>query len=672
MLPVRRAKHKFRGFLRRSGYHCIANVVCSHIQCRLIIIHGQFWFTVKHFESTVIKSVKEFTHKAPCGLQKRDPTRVFQKFLASFLAENQEFIKEYQGRAYLTPEMSRVAQICENIARDTGVVVKIPGAQFRMRALTELYDDRQVVEAQERAVHELGLDRTGFVRTDKITDVNEVAAGAMTLSTPVGMERENHVDLYDMWVAFVYSVIHDVPNTGGDTPEIVHSVVPESDLVSLSVQRVERKGVGNFNVGGRMKKTEVAVESAMAVVANNQSETPVCFPVKPSVKQEVVKVGKSPRTIYNVASTEFLALKSLEAIYKEKRGVAAGTASGEPIEGAWAEKLARVITHGLAEDPIDALEDSGIHFSDKTTYERYTIVQTAIVYLCILLVRAGSDIMNFKGSLAAAFANYVYPYVSLRGDLGFRCEGAVPSGSNLTSHGNTHRHRQNVNIFTSHVEMHDGVIGLHDCCKLCQLMCDSGFDLVYYDESDVHRLRQCVLMGDDFIACYGRLAKVYDVVGDKWFGSKTKAGERQCAFDNDEAAFLQRVFMKDDCGNLTTRAVRKRDLGKSLGPTEKRVATELARSVSCALNSNDPVLYAYHSEVYEKLHELMQGGDNLVMYQEMERSHKVGHRQPEMLSWEAVKQAHRAYDANQLLDFAENWASNLAYNVGRGDLEYDN
>ena len=275
-------------------------------------------------------------------------------------------------------------------------------------------------------------------------------------------------------------------------------------------------------------------------------QIPCTIPFKPFFKNEVIKRGKPVRGIQNESYANYmiLAMSSVdERLYH--RGIAIGMGKkGEGLQMVfmyWYVIFKHETSLGW-NDFLEFLNNSGAHESDKTAWEASTNATDGLAYVFCEANTKRFATPGDKRLYLRSLVDSCNPFIYVD-RCGFWAPWRIPSGTFLTSKGNSQRHRLMNMAVVDYIKRHDNSIGLSSCtCEVCLHLTEKGFRLGHRVSNLLLRLRaHAFILGDDYIAVSmgSEQDLMFDTVMDFWFGTTTKTEFKQMF---NSAEFLRRKF----------------------------------------------------------------------------------------------------------------------------------
>lgn len=221
------------------------------------------------------------------------------------------------------------------------------------------------------------------------------------------------------------------------------------------------------------KKTDM-VASALSINIRDSllSRPPPYIPVKPFLKEEVVKKGKPIRGIQNESYCNYMVLKKIIGDEPDEFHVGNAIGMGSRVNGyqipffLWFVKYNELTGKGW-EQFIDYISQKGAHESDKVGWEASVNITDALVELVYDFSRKRVKTDGEKRIYLRAFADSYCPAIYLDRSA-FFVPYRVPSGTVMTSRGNTKRHRSMNDFMCNFIARHDNKLGLDHCsCVVC-------------------------------------------------------------------------------------------------------------------------------------------------------------------------------------------------------------
>lgn len=362
-----------------------------------------------------------------------------------------------------------------------------------------------------------------YEHSSQVRDMGRMAPSMAVLTEKPPKELDREV-LWDLFVADCLEIPF------GD--DILPIVPPEFTAVEMSCQTQTTSACGLMALssqhGTDAGTKKDMLDSAIAINLQDKlgSHRPPANPFKPSLKAEVIKKTKKVRTIMLESQPNFMVLKHyfgpLASAWADPYGgmaIGLSSSSGDfkaiPYQW-WCE------TNMQHDEFLDWLGTQPAHESDKAAWESSTNATDGIAFLLHLLMR--TDVHpNDRRLVDRALADYFNPHVQYDAQRAYVAPWRVPSGSYLTSYGNSWRHRAMARWVVEWLGRH-GSAGSDDCaCGVCdvakfQALTDWGKPI---SDQELRILSRFFVMGDDFIAI-NPVAHVFDWVLDFKFGTTTK------------------------------------------------------------------------------------------------------------------------------------------------------
>uniref|UniRef100_A0AB38ZK28 RNA-dependent RNA polymerase n=1 Tax=Crocidura shantungensis ribovirus 2 TaxID=3139537 RepID=A0AB38ZK28_9VIRU len=391
-----------------------------------------------------------------------------------------------------------------------------------------------------------------YEHSSLVTDMGRMAPSMAVLTE----KPSKPLDLDVLWDMFVTDSL--------ETPYGQDSIVivpPEFTAVEMSCQTQTTSACGLMALSsqhGHDAGTKKDMhDSAIAINLQDKlgDHVPPANPFKPSLKAEVIKRNKKVRTIMLESQPNFMVLKhyfsSLASCWADPySNIAIGLSSRDGdfksiVYQWWMES-------DMGHDEfLQWLKTAPAHESDKKSWESSTNVTDGVAFLLHLLVRV--DIHEKDARLVdRALADYFNPHIQYDAQRAYVAPWRVPSGSYLTSYGNSWRHRAMAKWVINFIGRH-GTAGSDSCgCGVCTIGSRAGLEDWARPVSDqeIRMLSRFRVLGDDFIAI-NPVAHSFDWIMDHVFGTTTVTEVKQFysepGLDAPQGAeFLRRHFYLDD------------------------------------------------------------------------------------------------------------------------------
>jgi len=527
------------------------------------------------------------------------------RFFIEAVIKTNLYYSTFQGTKIMNTNQGHIVAKMFKTAEANGVLTQNPDAHYKLSTLNPVADDKVVKNLIEETVDEHGFREIydDYVRTDEITDVDLHVEGLMVHFSPEG-NKPCYLDEDDICDMVLDSWVHEAPIEGCE----YH--VSSFDPISLAMLKVESSSTGNFTEDPQKKQT-CAVETAGIVAIQAQTGLAKTAPYKSAEKLEVIKKWKNKndpqkrrrkkvRTIQVDPADNALAAEAITgSAIRASNQLEGGSAIGVPTNGGYGMRLFRQLTRPLGDDLDKAEEEAirrGLHESDMVAFEATQKPATSLAYILFLISVLGS--LAEAGAVAANFfANYHMPHFSITDEAMYHKEGGVASGTKLTAHGNTFRHRLMIVVFKLYVMRHDMFLGKADCsCQKCELMKDHPDYGREMNMLEIKLLACAVKMGDDFLALWTLCSEFYDAFCDNVCGT-VHTTERLGLF---EGSFLKRRFKK--VKGFWTTYVREEDaIPKFKGPGMITAENKMAACINAAANCNNKAVYDFAKDLYSKI-----------------------------------------------------------------------
>jgi len=511
----------------------------------------------------------------------------------------------FQGTKIMNTNQGHIVAKMIKRAEENGVLTRNINAHYKLSTLSPVVDCEVTKNMIEETVDEFDHREIydDYIRTDEITDVDLHVEGLMVHFSPEG-NKPSYMTADDICDMILDSWVHEAPVEGCE----YH--VSSFDPISLAMLKVESSSTGNFSEDP-LKKRSCGVETAGIVAMQAQTGLAKTSPYKSAEKLEVIKKykhkndpkrrrRKKVRTIQVDPADNALAAEAITGTaIRASNQLEGGSAIGVPTNGGYGMRLFRQLTRPLGDD-LDLVEVEaerrGLHESDMVAFEATQKPATSLAYILWFISVLGS--LAQAGHVAANFfANYHMPHFSITDEAMYHKEGGVPSGTKLTAHGNTFRHRLLLVLFKFYVMGHDLYLGKKDCpCQKCGLMKDHPDFGKKVDMIEVKLLMCAVKMGDDFLALWNDCSQFYDAFADNICGT-VHTTERLGLF---EGSFLKRRFKKEK-GFWTTYVREEEAIPKFKGPGMITAETKMAACINYAANCNNKKVYDFSKALYSKI-----------------------------------------------------------------------
>lgn len=286
-----------------------------------------------------------------------------------------------------------------------------------------------------------------------------------------------------------------------------------------------------------------------AVIVNtlatqHEKKIPGCLPYHPCAKPEVIRAGKKVRTIQVESQANVIVLKHyFDNVVTVDKDVGSGQAIGlSTINGdfktiifCWYEIFLRYYPKTDWNTFLEYLATVVINESDKTAWESSTNEVDGVVYIISLLARINTDGINSEVIclLQRALADYMCPGIQISGERVFFSPWRIASGSYLTSHGNTYRHRSMNDYVCDFIETHGGYGRVGCFCKVC-IKFGVGPRV---DAMELDFMRAAYILGDDYLAICTHPQLFNDIL-DFVFGTTTTTEPKNFFF----TTFLKEAY----------------------------------------------------------------------------------------------------------------------------------
>lgn len=426
----------------------------------------------------------------------------------------------------------------------------------------------------------------GYVHSSTVREVERMASGFTKLIEKPARPYDPEV----AWELFVDVALQMPVEDGG----VLHSEdVPEITAVELAAQMQTSSGAGLVPVNPMMgrvigSKHEMHTASVNVNIEDKLSDmVPPLLPYKPALKDEVIKDGKDPRVILLESQPNYMVLKHVFGTTLDAVDPCSGIAIGlsgrggdfKVIPFTWWVKLGIPYSEFL-----EWAKTTICHESDKTSWEASTNATDGLVYVLSLLMRVNIHPSDMS-IVARAIADYINPAIAFGDNRCYFAPWRVPSGSYLTSHGNSVRHRLMaryvVNFFAKH-----GSAGSDFCaCAICQVgktkaLPEWGRSIT---EQELLLLDSCFVQGDDYIGI-SVAPHVFDFVIDHVFGTTTKTVVAPLLGTPEEPGveFLRRCFTLDGDRFAVFRK-QDRVLAKLYNGSHRATKERFAAALDCIM-----------------------------------------------------------------------------------------
>jgi hypothetical protein len=194
-----------------------------------------------------------------------------------------------------------------------------------------------------------------------------------------------------------------------------------------------------------------------------------------------------------------------------------------------------LIKYRMITGKVLSLEDVEFVEADKKNWEgRADPVSGMLLWVLygLMLPRDVLDDVLMRNCLRWFWRDYLRPLFPLQGNAFYTRFGAVPSGSPLTSVGNTHRHKFVRRAFGSFVRLHGYK---SDGCEICKEVGEWVADPIDLEVE----LHCCAIMGDDFLGLKTPLSLLCAKFCDFAFGMETEFEVKKAS---DKPEFLRTSF----------------------------------------------------------------------------------------------------------------------------------
>lgn len=449
----------------------------------------------------------------------------------------------------------------------------------------------------------------GYVHSSTVRDVERMARGFTKLIEKPFRSFDPEV----AWELFV-DVALGLP-VGVDGGVLVEDV-PELTAVELAAQMQTSSGAGLLPLNpllGRTIGTKHEMHTA-AVNVNLEDKladmVPPLLPYKPALKEEVIKIDKDPRVILLESQPNYMVLKHVFGTILDGVDPCSGIAIG--LSGRGGDFKIIPFTWWLLkeipyEEFIDWAKHLMCHESDKTAWEASTNVTDGFVYIMSMLMRINIKPNDHK-LVARALADYINPAITYGDNRCYFAPWRVPSGSYLTSHGNSVRHRLMARYVVNYFAKH-GTAGSDSCtCSICEagkILGLPGWGDKVKNE-DLVLLDNCFVQGDDYVGV-AVAPHVFDFVIDHVFGTTTKTVVKPLIGTPQEPGveFLRRCFALEDDRFVVFRK-EDRVLAKLYHGSHRVSRERFAAALDCAMRETgaNPGLFR---TLYGMRHDVVEG-----------------------------------------------------------------
>lgn len=476
----------------------------------------------------------------------------------------------------------------------------------------------------------------GYVHSSNIRDVGRMAKGFTKLV-------EKPFAPYDPQVAWELFVDVALTLPVNDKGGVIVEDVPEFTAVEMAAQPQTSSGAGllplNPLCGSVVGSKHTMHTAAVNVNLEDKLSGSVAgmLPYQPSLKDEVLKDGKDPRVILLESQANYMVLKHYFGNIMEGVDPCSGIAIGlsgrggdfKVIPFTWWEHL-DCDYDGL----IGWLKNLQCHESDKTSWEASTNVTDGLVYILSLLMRINVCEPDIP-ILARALADYINPAIIYGGRRCFFAPWRVPSGSYLTSHGNSVRHRLMARYVVNYFAKHGSAGSMTCSCPIC---------LRFRDESlpdwgkrltgeELSLLDSCFVQGDDFIGV-AVAPYVFDAVLDFVFNTTTKTVVRPFFGTPDEPGveFLRRHFLLEGDRIRIFRSA-PRMLGKIYNGSHRTSRERFCAALDCAMREcgHNEALFR---TLYHMRHDVAYGAEELDQRRYRDALDKYARRVPDIADYQ--------------------------------------
>lgn len=568
-----------------------------------------YWEEIRHLHPSVYYDRKCRRYKCVirtgCAKLVRVHACAYHLFRIVALVVLENCVTRFQRQPQLFRTMTNpLSKAVGELVAERGLPVRpvLGYRYFRPQMLQPLQSDHPAVKSAIDAEmgdpfhlpQSLKDEINSYQHSSEVRDMGRLAPSIVCL----GEKPPKPLDMDVLWDLFVTESLTLPVNTDGNVV-----VVKPQEFTPLEMVRQPQTNsasgllplyVSDGVTTGSKKKMH---ESAIAVNLQDKlgEHVPPFLPFKPALKGEVIRDSKKVRTILLESQANYMVLKHyFGKLASDWSDAAGGIAIGMSNKGGDFKAIPYSwwLETDLGHDAfLDWLATQNAHESDKSSWESSTNATDGLAFVLGLLMRVEVNVADEK-LVARALADYACPHVQF--DIGkvYSVPWRVPSGSYLTSYGNSKRHASMARWVVDWMASH-GSAGSWTCdCAVCvegreKDLPDWGKEVT---DLELRLLDRFFVLGDDFI-CLNPAPYVFDWVLDRQFGTTTKTVVKPFfstpGLEEPEGAeFLRRHFSLERTSPRQVRTFRApgRLLGKLFRGGHRHTRERFLAAVDSAMN----------------------------------------------------------------------------------------